>query len=48
MELDSNYSRLAQLVEHFLGKEEVSGSNPEVGSIVSSGTKIYQDTEIHF
>ena len=25
---------IAQSVEHFLGKEEVTGSNPVVGSIV--------------
>ena len=25
---------VAQSVEHFLGKEEVSGSNPDVGSIL--------------
>ena len=28
-------AHVAQLVEHFLGKEEVTGSNPVVGSRVS-------------
>ncbi len=28
------YAHIAQSVEHFLGKEEVTGSNPVVGSIV--------------
>ena len=28
-----NHAYVAQLVEHFLGKEEVSGSNPDIGSI---------------
>ncbi len=27
------YAHIAQSVEHFLGKEEVTGSNPVVGSI---------------
>ncbi len=26
------YAHIAQAVEHFLGKEEVTGSNPVVGS----------------
>ena len=26
-------AHIAQLVEHFLGKEEVTGSNPVMGSI---------------
>ena len=28
-----NFAYVAQLVEHFLGKEEVSGSNQDIGSI---------------
>ena len=28
------YAHIAQSVEHFLGKEEVTGSNPVVGTIV--------------
>jgi hypothetical protein len=27
------FAHIAQLVEHFLGKEEVSGSSPDMGSI---------------
>jgi hypothetical protein len=30
-------AHIAQSVEHFLGKEEVTGSNPVVGSIVNCG-----------
>ena len=30
-------AHIAQLVEHFLGKEEVTGSNPVVGSTVCAG-----------
>ena len=30
-------AHIAQLVEHFLGKEEVTGSNPVVGSTVCMG-----------
>ena len=29
----SDYAHVAQLVEHFLGKGEVTGSNPVAGSI---------------
>ena len=28
----ANQAHIAQLVEHFLGKEEVSGSNPDMSS----------------
>ena len=28
-----NFAHIAQSVEHFLGKEEVTGSNPVMGSI---------------
>ncbi len=28
-----NYAHIAQSVEHFLGKEEVTGSNPVMGSM---------------
>ena len=28
------FAHVAQLVEHFLGKEEVTGSNPVAGSIM--------------
>ena len=31
-----DFAHVAQLVEHFLGKEEVTGSNPVMGSIVFS------------
>ena len=30
--VDSRIAHIAQSVEHFLGKEEVTGSNPVVGS----------------
>lgn len=30
------FAHIAQMVEHFLGKEEVTGSIPVVGSIVFS------------
>ena len=30
------YAHIAQSVEHFLGKEEVTGSNPVVGSSTAS------------
>ncbi len=30
-------AHIAQLVEHFLGKEEVTGSNPVVGSMTELG-----------
>ena len=33
-------AHIAQLVEHFLGKEEVTGSNPVVGSISRAGLKV--------
>ena len=29
-------AQIAQLAEHFLGKEEVSGSSPDLGSIPSA------------
>ncbi len=31
------YAHVAQLVEHFLGKEEVSGSIPDMGSTKRGG-----------
>ena len=31
-------AHVAQLAEHFLGKEEVSGSSPDVGSTALHGT----------
>ena len=30
-------ARIAQAVEHFIGNEEVSGSTPDVSSIISYG-----------
>jgi hypothetical protein len=33
-EEDYRYAHVAQEVEHFLGKEEVTGSNPVVGSSI--------------
>ena len=30
----SNVAHIAQSVEHFLGKEEVTGSNPVMGSLL--------------
>ena len=30
------FARVAQLVEHVLGKDEVTGSSPVVGSIVEA------------
>ena len=30
---DASGAQIAQLAEHFLGKEEVSGSSPDLGSI---------------
>ena len=33
-------AHIAQSVEHFLGKEEVTGSNPVVGSITTPGRKL--------
>ncbi len=32
-----HYAHIAQLVEHFLGKEEVTGSNPVMGSRLGGG-----------
>jgi hypothetical protein len=34
------HAHVAQSVEHFLGKEEVTGSNPVVGSIAGSSASI--------
>ena len=34
-----NYAHVAQTVEHFLGKEEVTGSSPVVG-LITSGEKM--------
>ena len=33
VEFDDSSAHIAQSVEHFLGKEEVTGSNPVMGSI---------------
>ena len=35
-------AHVAQSVEHFLGKEEVTGSIPVVGSIIHLETIVYQ------
>ena len=37
-------AHIAQSVEHFLGKEEVTGSNPVVGSIAF--VKVFNDEKI--
>ena len=34
------YAHIAQSVEHFLGKEEVTGSNPVMSSIFSAGKQV--------
>ena len=38
----AHYAYVAQSVEHFLGKEEVTGSNPVVGSPNSKEKKKYE------
>ena len=38
-------AHVAQSVEHFLGKEEVIGSNPIVGSRKNGVERLYEDKE---
>ena len=39
-------AHIAQSVEHFLGKEEVTGSNPVVGSITTPGWKLKSSSQL--
>ena len=41
-------AHIAQSVEHFLGKEEVTGSNPVVGSItaITPGRKLESSSQL--
>ena len=45
--LTKSWAHIAQLVEHFHGKEEVAGSIPAVGTIfLASAISNYQITEL--
>ncbi len=44
--LQSNIAHVAQSVEHILGKDEVSGSSPLVGSIGPRNTMCIQNKEV--
>ncbi len=39
-------AHIAQSVEHFLGKEEVTGSNPVVGSIQSASRQVEPGSQL--
>ena len=40
------FAHIAQSVEHFLGKEEVTGSNPVVGSSTESARFTESDSQL--